>query len=250
MSIELDLLLILIIICVISAVIYFIYKWWTKNSLPPATKKTGQSCSNSTECLNGFCGSISNSPYDKSNTVCCPSGAGVIDKTTGLTYCTEVPDGNSCYDDYTCSGGNCQGSPNGVCYGSPSQEPCTTNSGCGLNACAYASYEDYLNGASYSCCKSGSYSIYETGNGTLWPFCNDMPVGNTCYQNGMCKNGACGLQNYAAGANYICCPSGNTELNAGFTYCTDIPNGQACKSNAMCASQFCGDDYLCHERTS
>lgn len=251
MSLEIDLFLITVLVCVIVATVYFVYKWWTSSDLPPATKKAGQACTTTSECLNGFCGAPTNSFYDKRNTVCCLSNQGVVDVATGITYCTGIPPGGQCYDDYTCDSGYCN---DGVCASNPRPPPpqCIKDIDCGSGACAYASWEDEQNGID-SCCPSGSSSSYYT-KGIWRDWCNDMPVGNTCWSDPAvgttCKNGACGLENYSSGANYICCPSGNTELNAGFTYCTGIPNGQACKSNAQCASQFCADDYTCHERTS
>lgn len=71
------------------------------------------------------------------------------------------------------------------------------------------------------------------------PNSNNWPAGHVCEFGPNCSGGACGRLTATSGAALACCPSGKTDLYAGYEYCTGMPPGSACWSDAMCASGQC-----------
>lgn len=64
--------------------------------------------------------------------------------------------------------------------------------------------------------------------------------GTPCTEDSQCgPDGACGRQTAGPDAPLICCPSGSTDLYAGYDYCTGMPDNSVCWSDAMCESLYC-----------
>jgi hypothetical protein len=230
--------------------------------------KPGQSCTSNDNCSNKACGR--ETAADGAKLVCCPSGK--TDLYGGFDYCTQMPDGSTCWSNAMCSSGFCRdnagGLKKGTCGKVATDGKCSSNSDCTNGACGRKTAAD---GAELICCPSGKTDLYDG-----YDYCTGMPDGSTCWSDAMCANGycrdnagglkkgtcgkvatdgkcssnsdctngACGRKTAADGAELICCPSGKTDLYGGFDYCTQMPKGSTCWSDAMCASGSCsGNRY-------
>lgn len=254
--------ILLIILIVTLVVVAVIVAFWVKGNF---RRNSGDSCSHNFNCTNGACGR--ETAADDAPLICCPSGA--LDNFGGFDYCTEMPNGSTCWSDAMCAGGDCSGNlggfQKGTCVGNnPTGATCTSNSDCANDACGRQTADD---NAPLICCPSGETDLFGG-----FDYCTEMPNGSVCWSDSMCANGlcqgnnggfnkgicqgnastgatctensdcandACGRQTAATGAPLICCPSGQTDLFGGFDYCTEMPDGSVCWSNDMCESGIC-----------
>ena len=246
-----------------------------KGTCSSTSKVVGEACSSNTDCANNACGRPT--AADGAALECCSSG-GIV-TYGGYDYCTEMPEGATCWSDAMCKAGiaNCKGNAGGLQKGTCSStsklpgEACSSNTECLKKACGRPTAAD---GAALECCSSDATVTYGG-----YDYCKEMPEGATCWSDAMCKAGSCkgnagGLQKgtcsawfskavgepcssntecknnacarptAADGAALECCSSGGTGTYAGYDYCTQMPNGSTCWSNAQCASDNCkGNAY-------
>jgi hypothetical protein len=226
----------------------------------------GSTCVQNSGCSNQAC---ARAQAGAESLVCCPSGE--TDLYAAFDYCTKMPDDNACFSDAMCKSGICAGNDGGNAKGTcaselPAGSKCTKNIECTNRACGRreAGTENLV------CCPSG-----ETGLYAAFDYCTKMPDGSTCLSDAMCKsgicsgnsggvakgtcssllpagsectknvectNGACGRSEASAGVS-TCCPSGVTDLYAGYDYCTGMPSGTSCWSDAMCAGGDCKGNW-------
>lgn len=229
-----------------------------------STKNTLEPCTSNAECINNACG--------RSNAAdgalkCCASGS--ITTYAGYDYCTQIPDGQSCWSDVMCKTGHCSnnkgGIQKGICQAKVDVSArCETNSDCKNNACGRATAQE---NTPLTCCASGKIATYGG-----YDYCDNMSDGATCWSDAMCDsgycggnmggiqrgtckslaaagqacsvnndcaNGACARASARDGEGLTCCASGQTSTYAGYDYCKNMPNGTTCWSDAMCKSGTC-----------
>ena len=234
----------------------------------PSSKPPGEPCSFDNECENNACGRPT--AADGAALECCSSGAALKQEYfAGFLYCTEMPEGATCWTDAMCKTKVCKGNAGGFRKGTcsstskPPGEPCSENDECLYKACGRPTAAD---GAALECCSSSflTYGGYQ--------YCTKMPEGATCWFHAMCETGickgnrgglqkgtcssasavgepcsaniecennACGRPTAADGAGLECCSSGATGTYAGYDYCKEMPEGATCWSDVMCKSGLC-----------
>lgn len=70
----------------------------------------GESCDSNVDCKNNSCGR--RSAADGAPKVCCPSGA--TSTYAGFDYCSQLPNGSSCWSDAMCASDECGGNLGGL----------------------------------------------------------------------------------------------------------------------------------------
>lgn len=250
-------LLILIIIFVIGYLIYY--------EATSANKKAGEACNADKECANKDC--AYETAADDAHKICCPSGN--HDFNNDVYYCTGMPNGSVCTSDVQCKGGRCEGDlgglRGGICYGNGvAGDACVADADCKNDFCARLDGND----TTLHCCADGY--VYDALSAHY--FCKNMPDGNNCRQDdmcksGLCKNGVCIEKLLAGGncdsnsecvsdacayaqraaANTTCC-TGTRSYGYGNYYCDNMPTGNLCWSNSECASGYCNSDYVCEDK--
>ena len=237
----------------------------TKKGVCMSPQPINAKCDANNECQNSICARTT--AADGATKACCPSGKSGL--YAGYYYCSDMPDGSTCWSDEQCKGKICQGNAGGIKKGicmspQPINAKCDVNNECRNNACARATAAD---GATKVCCPSGKSALY-AGNA----YCLDMSDGSICWSDAQCKGGicqgnaggtrkgvcmspqpinakcdannecqnaACARLTAADGATKACCPSGKSGLYAGYYYCLDMPDGSVCWTDTQCKSKVC-----------
>jgi len=256
----------------------------------------GAMCSDDSHCRSGS--SCALADYSPDATQVCCSSSNVMqfvqinqggDGTTGFTanYCTGVvKDGGYCGFNAQCQSDVCV---DNTCQPGKLEatEPCDDSSDCLNSACGLWSYSSEV-GKNKVCCPSGGTvtgSIPGDGDDEEEGFatevyCTGQPMRSPCHSAVMCASNesgesACALEEYTAGANMVCCPSGRSvpvrpliardcfeytvtdgkgntdtamlcfdiagnELDL-VKYCTGMDSGMACRINDQCSSGVCVD---------
>jgi hypothetical protein len=151
-------------------------------------------------------------------------------------WLTRRPKGSTCSRDHECKNGAC---------GRESAAPDAPLVCCASGKTTTYAFYDYCTGMpDGSVCWSDAMCAGGTCKGNLDGLqrgvcTGNAPAGASCSLDEDCKNRACGRKTAEHGAPLICCPSGDTDLYAGYDYCTEMPNGSVCWSDAMCAGGTC-----------
>src|SRR5579872_5620761 len=144
----------------------------------------GEFCGVNNDCKNNACGretADSGAPL-----TCCKSG----DTTTfgGFDYCTNMPDGSTCWSDFMCQSKLCEDNGGGIRKGKCKSkkdigESCSSNNDCKNNACGRATAAD---GTPLTCCRSSEIRTYAG-----FDYCGNMPNGSVCWSDAMCASDNC-----------------------------------------------------------
>lgn len=240
---------------------YIIYKLMTGN------KEEGDPCNKNKECKNKTCARPSSGTDEM---WCCPSGRRVVHAFND--YCTEMPNGESCWTNVMCKSLYCKGNTGGLTQGVCTEklevgEQCLKNSDCKNKSCA----RPQAGTDKMVCCSSNRSVIY-----ALNDYCADMDDGTLCWSDRMCqsrnckgnaggtKKGICSpvfedtapceansdcisktcARNEAGSDRMWCCPSKQSVTYMFNDYCTETPDGKQCWLDKMCSSGFCKGNVL------
>ena len=143
------------------------------------------SCTENADCSNNACGR--KTAAEGAPLICCPSNN--IDIFGGFDYCTQMPNGSTCWSDAMCESGYCEGNAGGFQRGTcaPTKLPvgskCSSNFQCQNDACGRQTAEK---GAPLICCPSNNIDTYFS-----FDYCTQMPNGSTCWTDAMCASNNC-----------------------------------------------------------
>jgi hypothetical protein len=83
----------------------------TSKGVCKSRKKVNENCDSNSDCSNNSCARAT--AADNAAKVCCPNG-GESHTYAGFDYCTNMPNGSSCWSDSMCSSGSCSGNWGGL----------------------------------------------------------------------------------------------------------------------------------------
>lgn len=214
---------------------------------------TGVACVDKGECA----GSVVCGFFNEGNQSCCPTGQPQMlpQMQPGMSsdggYCTEIPDGYSCAENYQCKSGTCVAN---MCVSKfVTGQGCNANSECKSDACYYWNYGDR------KCCRDIDDNWQ---NDYAHGYCVKLDDGAQCAYDWQCVTGNCyndvctsGLKTFASCTDWrqcaskacslfdwyhqACCPTPTWQNWWAHGYCKNIGKGYMCDHDWQCSSDQC-----------